>query len=176
MARNAANPPVALLLKPRRSEIVDVMGPTIEFLTHPDEGDPCIMRGTILPGVIVPLHSHADPETFLPTAGEVEGLTQTADGYRWIRIGQGDIFHVPGGARHAFRNRTQEPAVMIVISTARLGRFFREAGVPMAVDAPLPDSRSPEAIRHVLETAGRYGYWTASPEENAQVGLRLPGL
>ena len=170
MTRHAANPPVAFLLKPRPSDVFDVMGPTIEFLTHPDEGAPCIMRGTIPPGVIVPLHSHTDPETFLPTAGEIEGLTQTGDGYRWIRVGQGDIFHVPGGARHAFRNRTQKPAVMVVISTARMGRFFREAGVPAS------DSRPPDAISHFLEIAERYGYWNASPEENAQVGLRLPGL
>jgi hypothetical protein len=38
------------------------------------------------------------------------------------------------------------------------------------------DSRPPDAIRHFLETAERYGYWNASPEENAQAGLRLPGL
>jgi len=29
------------------------------------------------------------------------------------------------------------------------------------------------AVRQFLGTAARYGYWNATPEENAEVGLRL---
>ncbi|MER8671192.1 hypothetical protein NKH45_29175 [Mesorhizobium sp. M1156] len=56
-------------------ETFDVLGPVVQFLTPPRDGEPCIMRGTVPPGVVVPLHSHADPETFIQIPGEVEGLS-----------------------------------------------------------------------------------------------------
>jgi hypothetical protein len=54
-------------------EQFDVLGPTIQFLMAPAEaGDIyCIMRGVIAPGVFVPLHSHADFETFVVVSGEL---------------------------------------------------------------------------------------------------------
>ena len=38
----------------------------IEFLASPDEigSKICLIRGTVPPGVVVPLHSHPDPEVF----------------------------------------------------------------------------------------------------------------
>ena len=33
---------------------------------------------------------------------------------------------------------------------------------------------SPEAIERFLQTSARYGYWNATPDENAAVGLTLP--
>jgi quercetin dioxygenase-like cupin family protein len=145
-------------------------------LTGPEEdaSAPCIMRGTIPPGVFVPLHSHADPETFVQISGEIEGLAQSARGSRWTRIAPGDVFHVPGEARHAFRNRSREPAVSIVVSTSKLGRFFRDIGIPLALGAPPPGPPSPNSIQHFLAIAERYGYWNATPEENAQIGIFLP--
>jgi hypothetical protein len=57
---------VAHLVDLRDAETIDVLGPTIQFLTPPgpSDDDPCVMRGIIPPGVPVPLHSHRDPETF----------------------------------------------------------------------------------------------------------------
>jgi quercetin dioxygenase-like cupin family protein len=152
-------PNTAHLVDPSAVEAIEVLGPTIRFLTPPDGPDdgPCVMRGTIPPGVVVPLHSHSDPETFLMHSGAVEGLV---DGGRWVPVGPGDVFHVPGDARHAWRNHGREPAVMTLISTNRIGRFFREIAAP--VDDP---------VAHFLSTAQRYGYWNATPEENAAVGL-----
>jgi hypothetical protein len=68
---------------------------------------------------------------------------------------------VPGNAKHAWRNASREPAVAIVVSTPRIGRFFREVAGPP----------SDAAIQRFLEVAERYGYWNATPEENAGVGL-----
>ena len=92
----------------------------------------------------MPLHSHADPETFLVVSGRVEGLAMAAaDDFAWIPIGPGDIFHVPGDAKHAWRNRSPEPAVTIVVTTPRIGRFFREVGTPAAAKAaPSPLRRT----------------------------------
>jgi quercetin dioxygenase-like cupin family protein len=160
----------------RDLETVEVMGPTLEYLSRPaaDDAIPCVMRGTIPPGVDVPLHSHGDPETFIQLSGEVEGFSQPAEGSRWIRIRPGDVFHVPGGAPHAFRNRSGEPAVSVIITTSKLGRFFREVGTPTVAGATQTSPPSEATIRHFLEMSERYGYWNATPEENARIGLTLP--
>jgi quercetin dioxygenase-like cupin family protein len=172
MANLTLNQRAAHLLDPRDVETLDVMGPTIQFLTLPDEESfPCVMRGTIPPGGFVPLHSHADPETFLHVSGRLEGLTFSEEGFEWIRIEPGAIFHVPGGAKHAFRNPSQEPTVSIIVSTPKMGRFFQELGTPVQPGAHSSFPPSEGALRHFLEVAERYGYWNATPEENAQVGL-----
>ncbi len=153
---------------------IDVLGPTIQFLTPLDEGDdaPCLMRGTIPPGVAVPLHSHADLETFLVVSGEVEALVETEVGFDWVQIQPGDVFHAPGGAKHAFRNQGHALVELMLVSTCRMGRFFQEIGRPVGSGIPKPLSE--EAIRDFLETAKRYGYWNAPPEENARLGIALP--
>jgi quercetin dioxygenase-like cupin family protein len=164
----------AHLVEPRDIEAFNVLGPVVEYMTRPEDGAPCVMRGTIPPRISVPLHSHADPETFYMISGEIEGLSHSPASLEWVRIKPGDIFHVPGGAKHAFRNRAQAPAVMIIVSTDKIGHFFREVGIPLVPEMQPPGPPTNETIRHFLETSERYGYWNASPEENAQIGLMLP--
>jgi Cupin domain len=164
----------AHLVDPSAVETIDVLGPTVQYLTPCEAGDdtPCVLRGSIPPGGFVPLHSHADPETFIVLSGEFDGLGQ---GFEWIRITAGDIFHVPGGVKHAFRNTTRDPAVSIIATTCRIGAFFREVGAPLGKGGttawPPPDA----VLQRFLEAAERYGYGTATPEENSAVGLSLGG-
>ncbi len=61
---------------------------------------------------------------------------------------------------------------MIVISTTRIAQFLREVGTPDTEAGP----PSAEAIEHFLQTAERYGYWNATPDENAQIGICLPDM
>jgi quercetin dioxygenase-like cupin family protein len=173
MAQLASGVRVARRVAASAFETINVMGPSIQFLSPLEEADdaPCLMRGTIPPGVAVPLHSHADSGTFLQVSGEVEALVEAEGGFDWVRVRAGDVFYAPGGAKHAFRNQGQEPAVMILVSTCRIGRFFREISVPAASAAGAP---SGETIRHFLKTFERYGYWNATPEENVRVGISLP--
>jgi quercetin dioxygenase-like cupin family protein len=124
MSHISITDPAALLVDPNSVRRFDVLGPMVEYFTPPGNGEPCVMRGTIPPGVSVPLHAHADPETFLMISGEIEGLRHTADGFDWITIRPGDIFHVPGHAKHAFRNRKNIPAVMMIVSTDKIGPFL----------------------------------------------------
>jgi hypothetical protein len=107
-------------------------------------------------------------------SGRCEGLSASNGSFSWKPIVPGGVFHVPGGARHAFRNPFDEPAVSIVIITAKLSDFFKETGKPMPSGDTPAWPPQPEAIDQFLETAGRYGYWNASPEENAAAGLELP--
>ncbi len=165
----------ARLIHQESLERLDVLGPTIQFVTDPaEEGAPCIMRGTIPAGVSIPLHSHADPETFLPLSGQFRGLTFHGEDSEWIEIQPGDIFHVPGGTKHAFRNDGREEAVMIIASTAQMGRFFRELGVPVAPGSVPQGPPSADRVQRFLAASARYGYWNASPEENARIGIDLP--
>jgi quercetin dioxygenase-like cupin family protein len=165
----------AHLIRPEGLERLDVLGPTIQFVTDPAEHDaPCIMRGTVPPGVSIPLHSHADPETFLPVSGHLRGLTFHGNDFEWIDIRPGAVFHVPGGAKHAFRNDGREEAVLIIASTATIGQFFREIGTPVTPGSRPTGPPSADRVQRFLATAARYGYWNASPEENARVGITLP--
>lgn len=164
------------LLHPETLERINILGPMIQFLTDPaDERAPCIMCCTIPPGVHVPLHSHADPETFFMLSGEIEGLIHTGVCHRWTPIRPGEVFHVPPDAKHGWRNPGREPAVMYVISTSKLGKFFQEVGVPVQHGVA---SRAPSAadIEAFMNTAARYGYWNATPQENAEVGIVLPRI
>ncbi len=178
MSTSVLKPHVAHRMEPLEREELEVLGPVVEFLTpfSEDESEPCAMRGTIPPGGIVPLHSHLEPETFIQISGEMEGLVWSDDGFEWVRIRPGDVFHVPCGARHAFRNPSSEPAVSIVVTKPRIARFFREVGTvrTLGVSATRPPAEA--MLRHFLEVSGRYGYWNGTPQENAEVGLSLiPG-
>jgi hypothetical protein len=51
-----------------------------------------------------------------------------------------------------------------------MGCFFREIGRPFTA-APQPPT--PDDLIHVAEVSARYGYWNATPEENAAVGIDL---
>jgi quercetin dioxygenase-like cupin family protein len=148
MVRIADDRPVAHRVDPREVEAVEVMGPLVEFLTSPaaDDCTPCTMRGTIPPGMVVPLHRHGDPETYLIVSGEADGLAETSRGLDWLPLRPGDLFHVPGDAKHAFRNHTDAAAVMLIVSTSKIGRFFREIGTP-AVKGRGPRRRHPRRPR-----------------------------
>ncbi len=167
---------ISQLIDLRAIEALDVLGPTIRVLTEPEaeDGSPCVMHGTIPPGVMVPLHSHPDPETFILLSGAAEGLAGADGELSWSRIEPGGIFHVPSGAKHAWRNPSRQPAVMIVVSTSKMGRFFQEVGTPVNPGQQPSGPPSADRIRHLFETTERYGYWIASPDENARVGLVLP--
>jgi quercetin dioxygenase-like cupin family protein len=155
-------------------EVFDIFGPTLQFVTRPDEvsGAPAILRGTIPSGGAALLHSHPDPETFVQLSGELEGLAFDRDDLKWIPIRPGEVFHIPAGARHAFRNRADGPAISIIFTTARLAAFFREVARPLrngkAPDVTLPD------LQHFLATAESYGHWNATLQENAEIGIALP--
>jgi quercetin dioxygenase-like cupin family protein len=170
-------PDFAHLIQTNRLEMVDVLGPIVGFLTPPagDDSSSCVLLGMIPPGGFVPLHSHPDPETFIAISGDLEGLAERPDGFDWVQIAPGRAFHVPANAKHAFRNRSQHPAVSYVATTSKLGRFFREVGAPMQQQRQ-SGPPSPETVRHFLETAQRYGYWNGSPEDNAAVGIQLPAV
>lgn len=150
-------------------EIFDVLGAHIQFLTALSDADDdfCVARGILPPGIVVPLHSHAERETFYVLEGEIEAMRDD----RWITLRRNDIFDVPGGLRHAWRNVSNAPASTVFVVPMKLARFFRDAGRPLAAVKPGP--LTPEEIQRFLELTHAYGYWVGSPADNAAVGLSL---
>jgi Cupin domain len=130
------------------------------------------LKGTIPPGISVPLHSHPDEESFFLLSGEVHALEQRKNGFERIKMNAGDFRHVPPGIKHAWKNESNASAVAIIVTTPRLGRFFLEVGNPVAAGA-FPKPPSPADVQHFAEAAARYRHWLGTPEENAAVGIRL---
>ena len=75
-------------------------------------------------GVSVPLHSHPDDESFFLLSGIVQALEQRQDGFEGVTMHADDFRHVSQGVRHAWKNQSNEPAVAVIVTTSRLGRFF----------------------------------------------------
>jgi quercetin dioxygenase-like cupin family protein len=164
---------MSLQKNPTTGLVIELFGPTLEFMTSPDDehNDFCVLKGTIPPDGYVPLHSHPDTEDFLVISGAVEGLRQEAGGNEWVEARAGDYIHVPADAPHAWRNVSSEvPVVDLIITTKRLARFLQETGRPVT-GVPQPPTR--EELERFAAVSARYGYWNATPEENAAVGIPL---
>lgn len=163
---------MSLVKNPSTGNALELFGPTIEFLTSPQDtqSDFCVLRGTIPPGVFVPLHSHPDTEDFFIISGELEGLKLDCEDHKWIGAEAGDYIHVPSNARHAWRNISSSPTVVLIITTKKIGQFFQETGRPVT-GAPQPIT--PEDLARFAALSARYGYWNATPEENAVAGIHF---
>ena len=142
------------------------LGPTNVYLTaiSENEEDYCLILCTLPAGLVVPMHSHADRETFYVISGKIDALRVD----RWEKLGPGDVFDVRDGMKHAWRNSSQTAATILCVTTAKLTKFLQEVSASHD-DALTPDERSQRFVKLVRES----GYWLASPEENAAVGLTV---
>jgi len=75
-----------------------------------------------------------------------------AHGLRWRDMHAGDYVHIPGGIVHAHRNVSDEPAVDLVITSTRLGRFFRELARP---DVGLRWPLTPEDLGQLIALSAK---------------------
>jgi quercetin dioxygenase-like cupin family protein len=124
----------------------------------------CVMHCTLPAGLVVPLHSHADRETFYVMSGKIEALNKD----RWQELGPGDVFDVRDGMKHAWRNSSQAAVSVLCVTTTRVAKFLRAtAASPEDVSAPA------EHVQRFRRLVEEHGYWLASPEENAAVGLHV---
>jgi quercetin dioxygenase-like cupin family protein len=139
--------------------------PMNEYLTElsGNEGDYCLIRCTLPAGAVVPMHSHADRETFYVLSGNLDALRED----QWEELGPGDIFDVRDGTKHAWKNSSQIAASMICVTTTKMARFLREISISTAGSVP------EEETERFLKLVRANGYWLASPEENAAVGLEI---
>jgi quercetin dioxygenase-like cupin family protein len=151
----------------------DALGPLIEFFTPGgDDVDYAVSLGTLPPRYTVPMHSHPDDESFYLLSGRMQGLTDEGDGLEWFDVPPAGFVHVPRDSKHAWRNVGDVPVVQLIVTSARLGQFFRDACRPLA-EGESPRPPTPKDIERFTQTAWKYGHWLASPEENAAVGIKL---
>jgi len=150
--------------------VLDVAGLTVEFLTGPQDTaqEFSVMRGVIPPGAVVPIHSHDSTETFLVLSGTKQALVRG----EWIDVHEGDYVQIGSGEAHALRNVSSEPVVELIITSARLGDWFNEAGRPADGDTWPPTM---DDLARLFMVSAKYGYRLGSPAENRAAGIELPG-
>ena len=147
-----------------------VLGVLLQFLSTPEQSNDqiSVMRGTVPPGVVIPLHSHADPEIFYVLNGSLEVFQSE----RWQTVTAGEVVSVPGNVRHALRNTSPSPITSITVSKQELYSFFRELARPFDPNSP-PAPPSSEEMQQLFSVAKKYEYWLASHDENAAIGISL---
>jgi quercetin dioxygenase-like cupin family protein len=148
-----------------------VLGILLQFLSTPEQINDqiSVMRGTVSPGVVIPLHSHADPEIFYVLNGSLEVFQSKG----WQTVSTGAVVSIPGNVRHALRNTSPSPTTLITVSKQELYSFFRELAQPFDPNSP-PAPPTPNEMQQLFRVAKKYGYWLASRDENAAIGISLP--
>jgi quercetin dioxygenase-like cupin family protein len=151
------------------AEILDLFGPSIQRVIplSDENGGYCVLKGTVPPGIIVPLHSHPDRETFYVLGGQLRALK----GDTWQTLQVGDVFDVPGGTRHAFRNLENESASILIATTTSLTRFLLKVARPIANVPPGPPTS--EVLQRFAQASLAEGHWLGSVSDNAAVGITL---
>ena len=142
-------------------------GPKFELLASAEESAYWVMKGTLPADVSVPLHSHGDEESFYLISGEAQFLAPTTRGLQWKTLRQGDFVHIPSDVKHAWRNLSTNAAEVLLATTPKLGRFLCDAGQFVSV------AGADGALDKLMSLSDSYGYWTGSPQENADVGIAL---
>ena len=150
-------------------ETLDVLGPRIRFLTPLSDKDDeyCLIAGSLSASAVVPVHAHAERETFYLVDGEMQALWEN----RWTTLSSGEVFDAPGGIKHAWRNVSGAPASLLIVTPMRLARFLRDIGGPLATAERGPPT--PAELQRFVDIAHAYGYWLGSPADNAAVGISL---
>jgi len=155
-------------------QLFNAAGVLLQFLASPDEvGDPIsLIRGSMPPGVVVPLHSHAEPELLYLLDGSLQVYRSNQGENGWTNASVGDVIVIPGSVKHALRNSSSLPVTVALVTKSELYSFFRELAKPFDPNQPAA-APTPEAMRQLFELAAKYGYWLGSADENAAVGLSI---
>lgn len=136
--------------------ILSFAGDSYRFLATGDEtgGRYALWESLVPPGGGPPLHTHSrEHESFYVLEGQV---TFEVDGATVV-LGPGGFANLAPGVKHAFRNRGDRTARMLIqVAPAGLERMFFEVGTPLAAGAP-PLPPSPAEIERLLGVVERYG-------------------
>lgn len=150
----------------REPEMINLMGAQMLVVARLGAGDDdtVLIRSTMgIEPRRVPLHAHADVESFYVIEGQLEIYIEDATP-GWRKVTAGQSLTVPSNVRHAVRNASGAPVDSILATTSRIARFFGEIATPAGETPRVPPS--PEDIARVHVVAERYGYWMGSPAEN----------
>jgi quercetin dioxygenase-like cupin family protein len=128
-------------------QLFNAAGVLLQFLASPDEvGDAiCLIRGTMPPKVVVPLHKHADPELLYVLEGSLQVYRSNEGASGWTDAGVGDAIIIPGNVEHALRNSSSVPVTLALVTKSELSSFFRELARPFDPHQPAATA-TPEAM------------------------------
>ncbi len=159
------------IVTPSNEPTFVVLGNLLQFLNEPGSGrdDLSFMTASLPAEVVIPLHSHADPELFFLLEGSLDVYQETTD---WNRATVGQLITIPGNVKHALRNTTDGTVRAILVSKSSIHNFFRELAQPFGPDF-VSHQPTPEELRPLFEAAARHGYWIGSSVENAAIGITL---
>src|ERR1700738_3397916 len=151
-----------------------VLGVLLQFLSTPEQINDqiSVMRGTVPSGVVIPLHSHADPEIFYVLNGSLEVFQAEGPSAGWQTVKAGEVVSIPGNVRHALRNTSPSPITSITVSKQELYSFFRELAQPFDPNKP-PVPPTLEEMQQLFQVTEKYKNWLGLPDENAAIGISL---
>jgi quercetin dioxygenase-like cupin family protein len=146
-------------MQKERSDRIDILGVELEWKLRLDEtdGQYCVLAATIAPHVGVPPHQHPDQEAFFVLEGSPEFALAEDGELTWKTAFPGDMVRIPVDAMHGFRNESGAQVRLLIMCTAGLGRFFEEAGAPLAEGESAGADLSPATIQGVIGIAEKYG-------------------
>src|SRR5258708_38565123 len=145
-----------------------VLGVLLQFLSTPEQINDqiSVMRGTVPSGVVIPLHSHADPEIFYVLNGSLEVFQAEGPSAGWQTANAAEVVSIPGNVRHALRNTSPSPITSITVSKQELYSFFREPARPFDPNRP-PTQPTPEQMQQLFSVAEKNEYCLPSPDETS---------
>jgi quercetin dioxygenase-like cupin family protein len=152
----------------------NLFGVLLNFLVTPNETghQVSLFKGTLPPKVVIPLHSHAEPEVFYVLEGSLEVYRESGQSQGRSTTQPGGVLAIPGKVKHALRNISSTPTTVILVTQDELYNFFRSLAKPFEA-GQMPAPPSPEDMLQLSAAAAKYRYWMGSPEENATIGIFL---
>jgi quercetin dioxygenase-like cupin family protein len=129
------------------------------------EDDYCVFTAKMPAGVVVPLHSQPDRETFHILSGEMN----LYDGTSWRILKQGDCVDVLSSTKHAWRNASSFSATMLAETTVRMGVFLQRVSNLANTSRDVQEALAQK--EYFFKLVQEYGYWLGSPEDNEAIGL-----
>lgn len=152
----------------------NMFGVLLNFLVTPNETghEITLFKGTLPPGVVIPLHGHAEPEVLYVLEGSLEVYRESGEAPGWSTTQPGGVLAIPGNLNHALRNTSSTPTTVLLVTQGELYNFFRSIAKPFEAEQ-MPGRPSPEDMQQLFAAAAKYHYWMASPEENATIGISL---
>ncbi|MGZ2426436.1 cupin domain-containing protein [Rhizobium laguerreae] len=143
-----------------------ISGPLLDLsLSRGKSQSYAVIRSIAPVGIVVPLHGHDEPETMVVVEGVLEAWLDGA----WNRYKKGEVIDIASNVPHALRNSGHEEVALVLVTTPRMARFFDEISVSQA-----QADVTPERLAHIAKIAAAYGFWSASPEQQAAIGIVLP--
>ena len=152
----------------------NMFGVLFNFLVTPNETgyEITLFKGTLPPGVVIPLHSHAEAEVLYVLEGSLEVYRESGEAPGWSTTPPGGVLAIPGNVKHALRNTSSTPTTVLLVTQEELYNFFRSIAKPFEA-GQMPAPPSPEDMQQLFAAAAKYHYWMGSREENATIGISL---